>query len=218
VRALLNSMRQEAAQQAGQVATVRVGTVTSYDAGNYAVKVTIEPEGATTGWIPIPSPWTGNGWGMFCPPSIGDRAEIDFIDGDMNAGVLSLRFFGDSQRPLATPSGEFWLVHQSGSLLKFHNDGSVEFKAAGILTSSATAWNHTGPVNITGNVLITGTETVTGRITGQGGMAISGGTGGASATVSGNLIVTSGDVTADAISLKTHTHSDPQGGTVGPPS
>ncbi|MFD2271846.1 hypothetical protein ACFS07_13440 [Undibacterium arcticum] len=63
-------------------------------------------------------------------------------------------------------------------------------------------------------MVITGTQQVTGQITGQGGMAISGGSG---ATVAGNMAITGGNVTADGIGLKTHTHTDPQGGTVGAP-
>jgi phage baseplate assembly protein gpV len=60
-------------------------------------------------------------------------------------------------------------------------------------------------------------------------MAPSAGGGGGTATISAPLTVTEpitvqsgitlvgGDVVADGISLKAHSHSDPQGGTVGPP-
>jgi hypothetical protein len=40
--------------------------------------------------------------------------------------------------------GEFWLVHQSGSFLKLHNDGSIE--------SSAGTWTHHGDLHVSGNV------------------------------------------------------------------
>lgn len=54
-----------------------------------------------------------------------------------------------------------------------------------------------------------------GPITGLGGMAISGGSG---ATVTGNLAVTSGEVSADGIGLKSHHHGGVQtgGGNTGP--
>jgi phage baseplate assembly protein gpV len=131
---------------------------------------------------------------MLCPPSIGDAVELDFQEADGGVGSCGLRFFNDQDRPLPCPSGEFWLVHQSGSLLKFHNDGSVELHAqtdlnatiggnanvtvAGNITSSAAAWNHTGNVHVSG-----------------------------------------GDVTADGISLKTHVHGGvtPGGGTTAGP-
>lgn len=56
---------------------------------------------------------------------------------------------------------------------------------------------------------VTGSLRVDGLITGLGGMAISGGSG---ASVTGNITVESGDVSADGIGLKTHTHTCPQGG------
>ena len=71
----------------------------------------------------------------------------------------------------------------------------------------------TPETEITGNVQIGGNLTVAGLITGQGGMAISGGSG---ASVQGDMTVTGGDVRADAISLKGHTHPGDSGGMTGP--
>lgn len=65
-------------------------------------------------------------------------------------------------------------------------------------------------------VQCTGQLQVAGLITGQGGIALSGGSG-AAAQITGAVQVTSGDVEADGISLQTHVHSDPQGGTTGGP-
>lgn len=222
---LLNAQKAAAQQATEGRASTRQGVVSSYDPNAYAVKIMLQPDNVPTGWIPLKSAWIGNGWGLFCPPSIGDAVEVDFQEDDGGVGSVGLRFFNDADRPLPCPSGEFWLVHKSGSLLKFHNDGSVELHTAtdlnatvagnanvavtGNITSSAAQWNHTGPVTVNGNVVINGTEQVTGKITGQGGMAISGGTG---ATVAGNVAVTGGNVTADGIGLKTHTHNGVQPG------
>lgn len=62
-----------------------------------------------------------------------------------------------------------------------------------------------GDTNHKANVLTEGQTTVVKQITGQGGMAVSGGSG---ATVTGNMAIKSGDVTADNISLKNHTHTE----------
>lgn len=219
---LLNIMRMQAAMQGGNRASTRIATVSSYDPENYCAKVIIQPDDVETGWLPVTSPWVGNGWGLFAPPAVGDMVEVQFQEGSIEAGFIVGRFYNDKDRPLATPGGEFWLVHKSGSLLKFHNDGSVELVAAGTLSSTAPQWNHSGPVHITGNVQVTGnvntsgTTTSAGQIIGQGGMAISGGTG---ATVSGDMEISGGNVTADGISLKTHKHSgvQPGGGITGNP-
>ncbi len=149
---LLNSMRMQAQLQAGNRATVKLGLVDAYDPNNYAVKVNLQPENVITGWLPLASPWIGNGWGLHAPPSIGDMIEVQFQEGDIEAGFACQRFYNDSDRPLPCPSGEFWLVHQSGSLLKFHNDGSVE------LTSHA---NLTATVGGNLSAAVTGSATVT---------------------------------------------------------
>jgi hypothetical protein len=68
------------------------------------------------------------------------------------------------------------------------------------------------------SVTVTSPEsTFTGHVTIQGGLAVSGGSG---AAVTGNIAVTSGNVTADGIGLKTHVHGgvDPGAGNTGGPS
>lgn len=219
MRDMLNAMRAQAMQAMGERATTRLGTVQSYDPNNYAVRVAIQPDGALTGWIPVLSPWAGNGWGMFCPPTAGDLVEVQFQEADHDAAMCCLRLFNDGARPVLVQSGEFWLMHKSGAFFKLLNSGAATFsdgKGAtvtlngdGTITSAATQWNHAGPQHITGNVVITGSQQVTGAIVGQGGMAISGGSG---ASVTGNMAISGGNVTADGISLKTHTHSGIQPG------
>ncbi len=156
MKKLLNAVRLQAQMAANGRAVTRIGLVDSYDPNTYAVKVRLQPENAITGWLPLLSPWIGNGWGIFAPPTIGDMIEVSFQEDDPNVGLAGQRFYNDSDRPLAVTSGEFWLVHKSGSVLKFHNDGSVELIAAGTLTSSAPQWNHTGPVHVAGTITATG--------------------------------------------------------------
>ncbi len=201
MRGLLNAMRLQA--QSGQLAHTRIGTVSAYNPANYCAKVMIQPENVETGWLPVLSPWIGNGWGMFAPPTIGDLVEVQYQEGDFDAGMICLRFFNDADRPLSVPSGEFWLVHQSGSSLKFHNDGTVQLISIGTLTSSAPQWNHTGPVNITGTLHTTGDITTDTNVT---------------ATL--NIADQAGAKTMAGMrtAYNSHTHTDPQGGTVGSPS
>lgn len=95
--------------------------------------------------------------------------------------------------------------------------GSVTQGITGNVYSTAPHYYLTGNVTITGNLQVLGTTTT-------GGLATIGGSGTGTATfttpmtLTGNsFTVSSGDVVADGKSLKTHTHTDPQGGTVGPP-
>ena len=211
----LNTLK-GAAQQAGAInASTRHGTVSSYDPNAYAVKVMLQPDNVETGWLPLKSAWIGNGWGLFCPPSIGDAVELAFQEADGGVGSAGLRFFNDQDRPLPCPSGEFWLVHQSGSLLKFHNDGSVELHTAqdlnatvagdanvavtGTLTSSAAQWNHTGPVKLDGTLTVTDVTYADGGIeSGRGG---------------GSAAFTGGSVTHNGVNIgSTHRHGGVEGG------
>ncbi len=95
----------------------RFATVASVDPARYAARVTLQPEGVLTGWLPILSPWVGAGWGVVCPPSPGDQVLVLPQEGDGEHGVVCGGAFSDLARPPAAPSGELWLVHQSGSFL-----------------------------------------------------------------------------------------------------
>lgn len=139
---LLNTLRAASQQAAQTTATTRQGVVTNYDPDAYAIRVMLQPDNILTGWLPLKSPWVGNGWGLFCPPGIGDLVEIDYQEGAVGAGSVGWRFYNDDDRPLPCPSGEFWLVHQSGSLLKFHNDGGVELVTAGDLRETVNGDYH----------------------------------------------------------------------------
>ncbi len=78
-------------------------------------------------------------------------------------------------------------------------DGNAEIKAKAVKIDAP-------------DTTITGRLTVQQQIIGQGGMAVSGGGG---STVQGGFDVTDGDVTADGISLKNHTHRGDSGGETG---
>ena len=84
---------------------------------------------------------------------------------------------------------------------------SVECQSATV-NASASVDVTTPQATVTGNVQINGNLNVSGPITGSGGLAVSGGSG----------AVVTGDVVADGISLKSHTHGCPQGGNTTPPN
>ncbi|WP_428980726.1 phage baseplate assembly protein V [Erwinia billingiae] len=133
---------------AGQSGT-RQGVITAYDPVNYAVKVQLQPTGEETGWIQLSSPWVGDGWGLAAGPMIGAAVEVEFDSGLMGAGMAAGQFYNDEDRCPGPPSGEFWLIHKSGSMLKFLNTGEVQVGSAVKITYDAPAHHFTG-----GDVLI----------------------------------------------------------------
>ncbi len=137
----LNAIKGQAAALDRGTAQPRFATVTSVDPTRPAVRVTLQPEGVLTGWLPVLSPWVGNGWGMSCPPSPGDQVLIIAQEGDAEHGIVVGRAWSDSVRTPGAPSGELWLVHQSGAFIKLIGDGTIQMH---------------GDLHLAGNLFATG--------------------------------------------------------------
>lgn len=156
--AMFNRMRAEAVKALrNSIADPRMGIVTSYDPVRHAAKVKVMPEFADpdqngdvveSGWLPIAVIWSGNGWGIYSPPTPGDQVMIVYQEHDVGSGVIIGRVYDASHLPLAVSSGEFWLVHQSGTFIKLTNDGSLTINGATHVTVD-------GPViNITATTVV----------------------------------------------------------------
>lgn len=148
----------------GSQDTVR-GIVTGYDPDAFAVKVMIMPEEVPTGWLPLASPWIGNGWGMMFAPSIGDAVSVHFFDGEIQSGYVEGRFYNNIDRPLSVQSGEAWLVHSSGSFVKLTNDGKLLLNGSAEIDMTAPVLNVTTTgavtVNAGGNVSVSAAGSAT---------------------------------------------------------
>lgn len=122
----LNNLIAMRAQQAfAGFSGTRQGIITAYDPDEYAIKVEIQPTGEETGWIPLETPWAGSGWGFAAGPMMGAEVKIDFDSGTIGVGMGGGQFYNNEDRCPGPPSGELWIVHQSGSMLKFLNSGKV---------------------------------------------------------------------------------------------
>jgi phage baseplate assembly protein V len=124
-RVLSNIIKSHASTLDQSVGQVKFATVTSVNTANATARVIIQPEGVLSGWLPILSLWVGNGWGMACPPTPGDQVLLVPQEGDVEQGIIVGRVFSVKQVAPPAPSGEFWLLHQSGSFLKLSNDGTI---------------------------------------------------------------------------------------------
>lgn len=156
---LLNALRAQAALADGKM-TLRSAIVTEYAQDTYSARVKLQPEDVETGFLPVSSIWIGNNWGLYCPPSPGDAVWVHFQEGDSGAGTIFCAQFNDTDRPLPVPSGEFWIVHKSNSLLQFFNTGDVQLTTARDLLATvgrditATVGRNVG-LTVTGNVAAT---------------------------------------------------------------
>jgi hypothetical protein len=189
---MLNAMRLQAQRAMADLASTRVGLIMSYEPANFSVRVALQPEGLLTGWLPLCSPWIGNGWGMFAAPSVGDMVSVHFFGGDLEGGFVEGRLYNDVDRPLTVPSAEFWLVHKSGSSLKFTNDGTVTLHTQADLVATVG-----GKLNATvasdASVSVAGNATVS--VTGNLGATVGGNV---TANVTGNVTATAAAATVNA--------------------
>ena len=122
---LINLFKSQAAGLDHSLGQLRCGIVTSVDSLSATVRVMIQPEGVLSGWLPVLSIWTGNGWGIAAPLTPGDQVVILPQEGDAEQGIVIGGIFSMRSRPPPVPVGELWIVHQTGTALKMCNDGSV---------------------------------------------------------------------------------------------
>ena len=141
---LMNALKGQSAAQDQSTGAPRFGLVTSVDPATATARVTLQPEGVLTGWLPILTPWAGNGWGLVCPPSPGDQVLVIPQEGDAEHGLILAASWSDKTAPPPAPSGEFWLLHRSGSFLKLQNDGTIQVK--GDLHVSGDVYDSHGPL------------------------------------------------------------------------
>lgn len=123
-----------------------IGKITSYDPINHLVIVQIHPEtedepALQTGWIPFGTAWAGNGWGMYAAPALNTLCTVLYQQGSRQQAIGATPLFDAENRPLNVDSGEFWIVHKSGSYLKFTNDGKVLMSSESQIDISAPTVN-----------------------------------------------------------------------------
>jgi len=139
---LWNTVKARAAGLDGMTGMARFGLVSSFDPNAYAARVLMQPENVLSGWLPVLSLWVGSGWGLCAPLVPGAQVMVIAQEGDAEQGVVIGAVWSAVDLPPATPAGEFWLLHQSGSFLKLHNDGSIALQAP--------------VVNVAGNLVVSG--------------------------------------------------------------
>jgi phage baseplate assembly protein V len=174
----------------------RFGTVSSVDTATMTAKVTLQPDGVLTNWLPIMCPAIGMGWGVIFPPNVGDQVLVVPHDGDPDNLVIIGAVFSQQQvPPNGSNPGEFWLVHQTGSFIKVTMDGNVSINSPQMINVTATSQiNLTAPtVTVTASTEV---QMVTPLL-----------------TVTGNIIDNSGSNTDNLSSMRTifneHTHTQP---------
>lgn len=187
-------------------AGLRIGTVTAVDATNAAARVTLGGE-TETDWLPWLAERAGT-IGAWAPVSVGEQVLVASVGGDTAQGIIVGSLFSNSNPPPSTDAGTRKIALGAASITMTADSINVAVGGTSIEITD-------GLVAVTAaDSSFSGTVTVQGLLTYLAGMAGQGGSG-ATATITGDINVTGGDVTADGVSLTSHTHPGDSGGTTG---
>jgi phage baseplate assembly protein gpV len=156
----------------------RWGLVTGYDPVNHLAKVTTQPDGNQTGWLPILTTWAGNGWGELTPLSVGQQVKLIPENGDANNLVILGPAYSTVRVPPQAPNaigggnvaaaeGERIFVSKAGAVFRMCADGSGYFKPA-----AGTAFNIDGNAVVGQNLTVLGDFTVDGTAEGSTGAIV----------------------------------------------
>lgn len=186
-------------------ATLQFGTVSEVDDAAHAVRVTLPAlENLQTDWLPVVSLAAG-GNRFYALPDPGELA-VCLLDARGEGGVC-LGVIYNAADPAPAGSRDIWMKQFANGTVISHDRSSglvtVDTPGEVLIKSGAKVTIDCAETETTGNLLVSGSLTYMQGMTGYGGAG-----GGAVATINGILRTRNGDVLADNISLKQHTHPD----------
>jgi hypothetical protein len=144
--ALLHTIKQVAREEMGHVKHNTLGYVSAYDVDTHSVRLVVpsfrvrgpsgELEAYQTDWIPLGTPWAGDGFGdQVSPfaaaaspasPGAGEQVILQLIEEDNGFSVAGCFFFNTAYPPPGgIDPGERILKSQGGKSLKLGNDALV---------------------------------------------------------------------------------------------
>jgi phage baseplate assembly protein V len=157
---LVNLIQREVERAMAGRHSKRYGLVTSYDASKHLAKVTMQPEGQESGWLPIRTSHIGNGWGMAVGLTEGDQVELTPQEGDVEALAITGVVHSEQDSPPVVQSGEVLIKHKDGASIKFAANGSttltdksgasLTMDGTGTVTMASTTLKLNGAVDING--------------------------------------------------------------------
>lgn len=159
---LTNVMLHETERREAGRYVERHGLVTSYDSKRYLAKVTFQPEGQESGWLPIETGHIGEGYGIAVGLTTGDGTQtgdqivVRYQEGDIESGKIVQRVHSDKDTPPEAKSGEMIVWTNGKKIVISDNKGKdavMTFDGNSNITVNIT--NHT--TTATKNVTVTST-------------------------------------------------------------
>lgn len=116
----VETLKLHAATQVGALGQPRHALVTSVDPTSHSVKVSIQPDGIESGWIPDTAV-SACGLKIACPAEIGTQVLVVPVEGDAEHPVVVARLFDVSIVPPTSPATNKPV--QPGEIGIFTNEG-----------------------------------------------------------------------------------------------
>ena len=152
MRGWIEAIKLNSAVHTTATGQTRHGIVTSVDAVNHAVKVTIEPEGVETGWIPD-GVIAAAGLRIACPSEVGTQVLLVAVEGDAEHPIVVARIFDTVMVPPNSPATSQPV--QPGELGVFLASGVyMHLMQSGIVLGGSVTIN--GQLTVTGDVVADG--------------------------------------------------------------
>ncbi len=149
LRNLADAFRTQSAIQNAYQGQVRHGLVTAVDPKTHSVKVTLQPEGVVTGWLPDPG-LACSGLRIACPCEVGTQVLTLPVEADAEHPVIVARLFDTTVTPPISPGTGS--VVQPGEVGFFLSNGNyLHLSSSGIFMK--------GDVTVDGSIKTTGDVT-----------------------------------------------------------
>lgn len=207
---------------------IRYGTISEVQMAPPRVRV--QSGGLTSTWRPWFALRAGESieWD---PPTIGEQCVLFSPSGEPATGVVLVGLFSDDHPAPSSSPDEHVRAYPDGARITY-NHATGALSATGIKTALIEASDKctvdcpltefTGDVHILGKLTVDGEALIKALLTYMAGMAGQGGAGGGKTVIRGAIehegdFTNTGSLSSNGIVLDTHTHADPQGGTVGGP-
>lgn len=207
---------------------IRVGVIAQLDEAN--ARVIVRAGGLTTDWLPWLTLRAGEDRTWWAPEP-GEQVLVLSPYGDPAQAVVLPAIYQEAHPAPGNIKTTSRVEFKDGAFVQYDREGHhyhLDVPAGGSITlhiGSTTLLLEDGKATLTTPELLvdspkstfTGAVNVQGLLTYLAGMVGKGGSG-ATASIQGSVAVTGGDVTADGVSLKGHTHPGDSGGTTGAPN
>lgn len=207
---------------------IRVGVIAQLDEAN--ARVIVRAGGLTTDWLPWLTLRAGEDRTWWAPEP-GEQVLVLSPYGDPAQAVVLPAIYQEAHPAPGSVKTTSRVEFKDGAFVQYDREGHhyhLDVPAGGSITlhiGSTTLLLEDGKATLTTPELLvdspkstfTGAVNVQGLLTYMAGMVGKGGSG-ATASIQGSVVVTGGDVTADGVSLKGHTHPGDSGGTTGAPN